>query len=299
MSKLAHIISNAKNGDTEAGWAHFAQVEMQHRQIIALLESTAEDTREIVKKAVEDKRRTLIPFAGAAKKITGERRDAETKLEQLRQRIAEERNLIVENQHRIHTAMHAWLIDHDPEYARSTEIENISHRLHEGIRPLASLLIDMLSRYGATRNEIAVAYDARTQTLSTVALAALDRLIHSYDLLMGAQRDFAGGIACLNELVAGNIFSDMRLYMFEQIVPPNCRRGMDYATLHANFEEGSDKVRGAIAQLLEYLGPIETSPTMMGNILFNYRDALWKQYLAELELGLNEPEAPDAGRLSA
>jgi hypothetical protein len=87
--------------------------------------------------------------------------------------------------------------------------------------------------------------------------------------------------------------------MFEQVVPPDCRRGMDYAALHANFEAGSDRVRAAIAQLLEYLGPIETTPTMMGNILFNYRDELWKQYLAELEAGGIEPETPAAGRISA
>lgn len=299
MNKLAHIIAHTKNGDQVAGWSHFAQVELQHRQIVSLLESTVDEERAIVQKAVEAKRRTLIPFAGAAKKLGEERRDAEAKLEHLRLRIAEEHNVIVVNRHHIHTAMHEWLLEHDPEYAKSAEIERLCGHIHAEIRPLASMLIDLLSRYGATRNEIAVGYDARTQTLSTVALAALDRLIHAYDLLMDAQRSFAGHIECLNAIATGTIFNAMRLYMFEQIVPPDCRRGMDYAALHANFEAGSDKVRAAIAQLLEYLGPIDTTPTMMGNILFNYRDELWKQYLAELESGENASETPVVDRLSA
>lgn len=299
MYKLSQIITHAREGDKVAAWSHYAQVELQHRQIATLLESTAEDERAIVKKTTEDKRRTLIPFVGVAKKLVDERRDAEAKLERLRLRIAEEHRVIVDNRHHIHTAMHAWLLEHDAEYAKSAEIERLCGHINEEIRPLASMLIDLLSRYGSTRNEIAVGYDGRTRTLSTVALAALDRLIHAYDLLMDAQRSFAGHIECLNELAAGGIFSDMRLYMFEQIVPPDCRRGMDYAALYANFEAGSDKVRAAIAQLLEYLGPIETTPTMMGNILFNYRDELWKQYLAELESGESVAEAPGDDRLSA
>lgn len=285
MSKLSQLLLHSGHAEHEIEWTHFAQIELRHRQVMNQLETTAKEDREVVEHAREQRRHTLIPFAPAAKKIAEEQRRAEAELENVRHLIVEEHHTLVDNQHHIHDALHGWLLEHDPDYRKSAEIERLRNRIHDDIRPLASLLVDLLARYGATRNEIAVSYDNSTHTLSAVALAALDRLVHSYELLREAQSRMAMRVEALNDLVNDSLFASMKLSMFEQILPPDCRRGMDYPELHANFEAGAVRVREAIGRLEEYFGAIETTPTMMGNILYNYRDELWKQYLAELESG--------------
>lgn len=260
--------------------ARCAQQELQRRQTLSILEATVEEKRSALRTAEEFRRRN--PFRQVFAKPL---KAVETELEFILMRVAEERRRLVDGDHQVHSVLHVWLSAHDPEYRKAAEIEKRFGALHSEIGPLVSALIDLLSRYGATRNEIAVSYDAHAGMLSVVSLGALDRLIHSYEVLIEAQKAFGIKLVELNDLVDGPIFSRLKLEMFNQLIPPDCRSGMDYATLRANLDEGAAKVKEAIRLLQNHVGRIEALPGEMSSILFEYREGIWRRYITALEAG--------------
>ena len=291
MIKLSDMMAEAGDHADLETLGHLAQVELQHRQAIAVLEATAIEKQQEIRNRAAPRRKTLIPFSGFGKKADAPDQYAETELEAIRLRIAEERKHTVDCEHQVHRLLHTWLLLNDAEYQKSAEIEKRFSEIHADIEPLVGALVDLLSRYGSTRNEIAVSYDKDAQMLSTVSLAALDRLVYSYELLLEEQNKFGYKIECLNALVDTPLYRDMKLSQFNQLLPPDCRRGMDYTTLRANFEQGAAKVKEAIRLLQDYIGRIDTLPGEMSNVLFEYRDALWHRYIADLESG--DDSGPD------
>lgn len=290
MISLTHEMTREANHAELEPLAHYAQKTLQHRQVIAVLEATEAEKREAIRDAEAANRRNPFRLV-LGRKADKSLRSLETDLEFLLLRVAEERRSIVDGDHQVHSILHVWLSAHDPEYRKASEIEKRFSALHSDIEPLVSALVDLLSRFGATRNEIAVSYDGRSGLLSMVSLGALDRLIHSYEILIEAQKAFGLKLVELNDLVDGPIFSRLKLEMFNQLIPPDCRRGMDYATLRANLDEGAAKVKEAIRLLQNHVGRIETLPGEMNTLLFEYREALWRRYIGALE-GADEAESP-------
>jgi hypothetical protein len=285
MSKFSQLQNQAGEHSLAEEWSHFARVEMRHGEIVTLLEATAEEERAIMKNAGSARRLTLIPFSGAAKKLAEEKHHAEEELENVRRRLAEEHKVLSDNEQLRHTMMHDWLIQHDPVYRKSGEIERRLNGIRADITTLTGLLVDMRSRYGAANNELAVSFDHRNHTLSDVSLAALEGLMHAYERLDEQQRRFTADIAGLDSLVDGTMYREFKLGSFRPIAPPDCRKGMSYPEMHANFEVGAKEVTQAIDRLSEDFDAAAPTSALMETIRFKYRDSLWKQYLAELNSG--------------
>lgn len=285
MSKFSQLQNQAGEHGLAEEWTHFARVEMRHGEIVSLLEATAEEERTIVKNAASVRRLTLIPFSGAAKKLAEEKHHAEEELENVRRRLAEEYKTLSDNEQSRHSMMHDWLIQYDPVYRKSGEIERRLNCIRADITTLNGLLVEMRSRYGAANNEFAVSFDHRNHALSDVSLAALDGLMHAYERLDEHQRRFTADIAGLNSLVDGTIYRELKLGSFKPISPPDCRKGLTYPMLHANFEAGAKEVTGAIEQLAEEFESAAPTSALMETIRFKYRETLWKQYVAELNSG--------------
>lgn len=285
MSKFSQLQNQAGEHGLAEEWSHFARVEMRHGEIVSLLEATAEEERSILKNASAARRITLIPFSGASKKLAEEKHHAEEELENVRRRLAEEHKVLSDNEQHRHAMMHDWLIRHDPVYRKSGDIERRLTGIREDITTLTGLLVDMRSRYGAANNELAVSFDHRNHALSDVSLAALDGLMHAHERLDERQRRFTADIAGLNSLVDGTIYRELKVGAYQPIAPPDCRKGMGYPELHANFEAGAKEVTRAIGQLAEDFDAAAPTSALMETIRFRYRDSLWKQYLAELNSG--------------
>lgn len=281
MTRLATILEKPEHAAALAPLAQSAQMEIHRRLAISVLESMAQEKMRQLEELGPAKR-TVTIFALFGEKKQADRKTLQTELDSIRLRLAQERKHIVDAEHDIHHILHEWLIAHDEEYRQSAHIEKDFLGLRSDVEQLAGSLIDLLSRYGSTRNEIAVAYDTDAKMLSLVALSALERLTYSHELLTEAQTRFSGKIECLNRLLESPIYRELKLSQFNQLLPPDCRRGMDYTRLRENFENGAQLVKSAIDQLQDYIGKIDSVPTEMNNTLYNYRYQLWHEYITEL-----------------
>ena len=203
----------------------------------------------------------------------------------MRRRVAEENKILSDNEQCLHASLDEWLTTHDAVYRKSVDIARRLKELHTDIITLTGLLIDMRSRLGAAASELAVSFDHRTHTLSDVSHAALDTLLHAFGHLQNEQEKFIAKIAALNAFLDGTIYRELKLCAYRPVVAPDCRHGMDYPTLHANFEKGLAEVTRTIEHLAEDFPTADPASAMLENILFRYRDNLWKQYLGELNGG--------------
>lgn len=301
VSKYAHIESTHHAAPINFDWANFAQVELRHRQSLHML-------REAVVEAERTEKATrpaklcdaLNVFSAAARRNTEERRSALETLANIDRRIKEEQLALFEIEHRLHDALHAWLMESDPEYKKSAEIDGLCQSLGAHITPIANRLAELLCRYGATRNEIAISYNHELEAMSPAAHASLSRLIDSYTHIVEAGHIFTRDLDRLNALVSGTMFERLKLCQFTKAVAPDCHAKMTYVELRANFEAGADQARAALEQLRDYVGAIESVNARKACILFEYRAAKWRAYLQEIrEVDDTDAGTGEIGRASA
>lgn len=274
-------------GGQDFDWVRFAQTEIRHLQVVELLEASLAEAEQMVS---EVKSRsiggTLLPFTSAAKRAAEQRIQATAALAAIHRRIHEERRALEANEHALHEALHEWLMVHDAEYAVSAEVDLLCESIEASLSPMREALVELLARYGSTRNEIAVSFDHETGSLSLAALASVERLVATYDDLLTLQNRFGSRLERLKGLVEETFLSDVQLRLFDQALPPDCRAEMDYATLRANFEAGADQIRAALDQLRQYAGEVSGRHVIMEKKLYEYRETRWQAHLSAVREAL-------------
>ena len=254
-----------------------------HRQVNELLEASLADAETDLHAAAHHFGHTLFPFATASKRAAEARCRAANSVAEIRKRLAETNRVMKANEKELHEHLHAWLGATDEHYRLSFEVEHRYREITAAVEPLEKLFVELLARYGATRNEIGISYNKATGALSPDGRASVDRLVASYDSILKAETIFADKLTRLNALVERSIFKELMLPVLTLTVVPDCRPGMEYSELRAHFEIGAEQAAAAIGEIKKYIGRIKVvEDTERAAILYRYRDAEWKRCLAGL-----------------
>lgn len=274
-------------------WAHYVQVELRQRQVKEELEGLRRDMERTAATApvgVEKKRGWTSLFSqNKAPQDVARETVNDAGLILIDRRIAEVDAALEKNHAELHRRLHQWLSLKDERYRVAAEVERKHLEVAEAIEPMPELFAEMRTRYGCARAEIGVAYNQETGTLSSTGQASVDRLIASYDRLIGHEENLVAKVNQLNRTLDGTIFVRMRLPEFRMIIAPDCRPGMPYQDMRANFEKGAEQVNRAINDLEHYVQRLNRVEYDRDEILKEYRESEWKRrlYLMAADSGGN------------
>lgn len=264
-------------------WAHYVQVELRQRQVKEELEGLRRDmerTAAATPEGVEKKRGWTSLFSqNKAPQDQGRGASNDAGLILIDRRIAEVDAALEKNHAELHRKLHQWLSLKDERYRMAAEVERKHREVAEAIEPMPELFLEMRTRYGCARAEIGVAYNQETGTLSSTGQASVDRLIASYDKLIVHEEELVNKVNSLNQMLDGTIFVRMRLPEFRMVIAPDCRPGMPYGDMRANFEKGAEQVNRAINDLEHYVQRLNRVEYDRDEILMEYREAEWKRRL--------------------
>lgn len=272
-------------------WDHFLQVETRHKQIYELLSAALADAEVVLKRKGRLSFAQLItPLFQGKGSDTCDIRQAKEAVRAIRRGLAETQNALETNQKELHISLHAWLTKHDPDYRLSYEIEDRYEGIIRAVEPLKKCFSTMLTHYGSTRNEIAVAYNKSTGELSGSARTSINRLMDSYENLLKEELNLADRLAELNARVERTAFREMMLPLFEIAVAPEFRPGMDYAELRDHFDRGAAQVAKVLERFSEYVEKIKNVDLDHNKIMHAYRLAEWEKHQFAREAALNAPK---------
>ncbi len=265
-------------------WAHYVQVELRQRQIKEELEGLRAEMERSASVSttpgVERKRGWTSLFSQNRAPQDQERSaSGEAGVFLIERRIAEVNAALEKNHAELHSRLHRWLNLNDDHYRLAAEVERKHMEVAEVIGPMPDLFREMRTRYGCARAEIGVAYNQETGTLSSTGQASVDRLIASYDKLIGHEERLVLKVNALNRMLDGTIFIRMRLPEFRMVIAPDCRPGMPYGDMRANFEKGAEQVNRAINDLENYVQRLNRVEYDRDEILCEYRESEWKRRL--------------------
>lgn len=265
-------------------WMRYVQTELRLRQI--------KDELEAILKEVENRNSSAQPephqppkrgwtrlFGENISKPRPASESASIDPLLVRKRLAEVEAGMVENNRELHSKLHQWLSLTDERYRLSAEIERRHHEIAEAIEPMPLQFQELRTRYGCARTEIGVAYEQETGTLSHTGQASVDRLVASYDNLIVSEERLVDRLNLLNKMLDGSIFVRLRLPEYRRAIPPDCRPGMPYGEMRANFEKGAEQINRVIYDLENYVLRLRRADYDREEILREYREAEWRRRL--------------------
>ena len=268
----------------EFNWMRYVQTELRLRQIKEELESILKEVElapkhDLVEHDAHKHGWTKLFGHRHKDHAHDHRHSSEIDPALVRKRITEVDTSLDENHRELHSKLHQYLSLTDDRYRVSAEVERKHRDVAETIAPMPAQFLEMRTRYGCARAEIGVAYDQEHGVLSDTGQASVDRLVASYDALIDSEEKLVNRLNALNTLLEGSIFVRMRLPEFRMVIPPDCRPGMPYSEMRANFEKGAEQVNRAIHDLENYVTRLHRVDYDRDEILREYREAEWRRRL--------------------
>lgn len=281
-------ISSPTKNSVHFNWDHFLQVEARHRQIKDLLSGALVEA-EAEQKGLGGSTITqfLAPIFQPKRGNIDDIKRVKESLRAIRRGLAETEFALQANHNELHKKLHEWLSVHDSEYVLSYELEHRYEEISRAVIPLKNCFHAMLKNYGATRNEIAVAYNKSTGEFSSSARTSVDRLMDSYESLLQEELNLSDRLAELNARVERSAFRDIMQPLFELAVAPDCRPGMAYSELQDHFEKGAAQVSTVLQRFTEYVNKIKSVDLDHHKIMHDYRVAEWEKHRLAREESMN------------